>query len=72
MHTISAGGDTYIKDLEPFLFHEIKFSHGELGEVFLHGEERTVRGAFHMFMPGQRKHRWADTIMYATLYNPAQ
>lgn len=46
---------TYVEDLQPLLFHQKIFTHGQLGEVFLHGEEATVGIALHVFRPGTDK-----------------
>lgn len=39
----------YMKDLQPLLFQQIQFTHSQLSEVFLHGEEATVGEALCMF-----------------------
>lgn len=39
----------------------IEFTHSQLSEVFLHGQESTVRGAFYMFIPGTEKKKTQHT-----------
>lgn len=51
--TISADV-TYMEDLQSLLFHQTIFTHSQLSEVFIHGEEATVGVALHMFRPGTK------------------
>lgn len=60
---------TYMKDLQPLLFHQIKFTHSQLSEVFLHGEEATVGEALRMFRPGRKQQKAA--ILFSSLSNVA-
>lgn len=62
-----------MEDLQPLLFHQIKFTHGQLGEVFLHGEEAAVGEALHVFRPGTKQNQnKKGNIWYSHVERPTE